>query len=137
MPAILIKLDDRNLELTNIGNGTAINIGFNIIRKETDSELDYKGLERYEIKTSILRPNESFNKKLDTSDFDRAIDESKYGVRIFGEVTFNDIQGNVYKEVLEDIGNWLRYGFPVIVKVDTILSEKEFAGKSATFTKIS
>lgn len=112
MPAILVEIKNQILILTNVGNGTALNIVIKPIQQKSNSKANSETLEKYVFRVSILRLGEQYSRAIPFNSWDKMEDQ----IISFVEISFTDILGIEYKGSLQNIGNDLKYGFPNIVK---------------------
>ena len=115
MPSILVKVTESYVNATNVGNGTALNVKFeNTINNEKLHTEDF----RYDIDSIlVILPKATGITKI-RSESDCKIPTDWTGLKAPGKIIFQDIEGNNYNQILENLdkkGN-LRYGFPVLME---------------------
>ncbi len=115
MPSILLEVGENCLYAKNIGNGTALNVKFeNTIHNE---KLYSEGF-RYKIENVLMLLIGEAKEINICNESDYKMPISWTGLRIAGVIAFQDIEGNSYQQILENLGETgkFRYGFPVLIE---------------------
>lgn len=128
LPFIVIKVKEDSLEVSNFGNGIALNIKMKSVKLEnlTEEEESYRLLDEASIEAptiALLKPNQQTDIKVKSKSLKEnnpkiiEICQKIYaGHLAFGIIEFQDIQGNIYQQDLRENENKVqRHSFPKLL----------------------
>lgn len=118
MPSILVEVSESHLYAKNVGNGTALNVKF---EHTIDNEKLYSEDFSYKIENILMLLPEETKEITIHNDSNYKMPINWTGLRVAGVIVFQDIEGNSYQQILEnlDATGKFRYGFPILIEKPT------------------
>ena len=116
IPLLILKLENTDiLKIKNVGNGTAINVKIKS-SKVKKRDIDNKPEITFE-ETFMIKADEEIKIPVNGMLISDSISFNDIGLLRFGNISFQDIEGNVYEEDLKEcVEKEIKFSFPKLIE---------------------